>query len=153
MTRRYWFARRRADGAGESGMIGNFRPVSWEGWACTAVFGALVISGFASLSMLTKNSFLDEIGNIPMELQKKLLTVLQRREVTRVGDVEARPVDIRLVCATNEPIYDRTELAAGNEISGPAIVVEDDSTVVVQPAYTATVDPYANLEITRGETQ
>jgi N-methylhydantoinase A len=51
------------------------------------------------------------------------------------------------------PIYDRTALAAGNEISGPAIVVEDDSTVVVQPAYTATVDPYANLEITRGETQ
>lgn len=51
--------------------------------------------------------FLDEIGNIPMELQKKLLTVLQRREVTRVGDVEARPVDIRLVCATNQPIYER----------------------------------------------
>jgi len=50
--------------------------------------------------------FLDEIGNIPMELQKKLLTVLQRREVTRVGDVEARPVDIRLVCATNQPLYD-----------------------------------------------
>ncbi|MFB6272304.1 MAG: sigma-54-dependent transcriptional regulator [Salinibacter sp.] len=50
--------------------------------------------------------FLDEIGNIPMELQKKLLTVLQRREVTRVGDVEARPIDIRLVCATNQPIYE-----------------------------------------------
>ncbi len=50
--------------------------------------------------------FLDEIGNIPMELQKKLLTVLQRREVTRVGDVTARPIDIRLVCATNQPIYD-----------------------------------------------
>jgi transcriptional regulator with PAS, ATPase and Fis domain len=50
--------------------------------------------------------FLDEIGNIPMALQKKLLTVLQRREVTRVGDVEARPIDIRLVCATNQPIYD-----------------------------------------------
>jgi len=53
--------------------------------------------------------FLDEIGNIPMELQKKLLTVLQRREVTRVGDVEARPIDIRLVCATNQPIYDRMD--------------------------------------------
>lgn len=50
--------------------------------------------------------FLDEIGNIPMELQKKLLTVLQRREVTRVGAVEARPIDIRLVCATNQPIYE-----------------------------------------------
>jgi N-methylhydantoinase A len=49
------------------------------------------------------------------------------------------------------PIYDRTELVAGNEIDGPAIVVEDDSTIVVQPAYTATVDRYANLEITRGD--
>lgn len=53
--------------------------------------------------------FLDEIGNIPMELQKKLLTVLQRREVTRVGAVETRPVDIRLVCATNRPIYEQVE--------------------------------------------
>jgi DNA-binding NtrC family response regulator len=56
--------------------------------------------------------FLDEIGNIPEELQKKLLTVLQRREVTRVGDVEARPVDIRLVCATNQPIYDMMDEGA-----------------------------------------
>jgi DNA-binding NtrC family response regulator len=53
--------------------------------------------------------FLDEIGNIPMELQKKLLTVLQRREVTRVGEVEARPIDIRLICATNQPIYERID--------------------------------------------
>jgi DNA-binding NtrC family response regulator len=53
--------------------------------------------------------FLDEIGNVPQELQKKLLTVLQRREVTRVGDVEARPIDIRLVCATNQPLYDRMD--------------------------------------------
>lgn len=52
--------------------------------------------------------FLDEIGNIPPELQKKLLTVLQRREVTRVGDVEPIPIDIRLVCATNRPIYEMT---------------------------------------------
>ena len=53
--------------------------------------------------------FLDEIGNVPMELQKKLLTVLQRREVTRVGAVEPRPVDIRLVCATNQPLYDQMD--------------------------------------------
>jgi len=56
--------------------------------------------------------FLDEIGNVPMALQKKLLTVLQRREVTRVGDVEARPVDIRLVCATNQPIYEMMDEGA-----------------------------------------
>ncbi|MEF8827587.1 MAG: hydantoinase/oxoprolinase family protein [Haloarcula sp.] len=51
------------------------------------------------------------------------------------------------------PIYDRTELAPGNEIAGPAIVVEDDSTIIVQPAYTATVDRYANLDISRGDGQ
>lgn len=53
--------------------------------------------------------FLDEIGNIPLSLQAKLLTVLQRREVARVGSVESRPVDIRLVSATNQPIYERVE--------------------------------------------
>jgi DNA-binding NtrC family response regulator len=53
--------------------------------------------------------FLDEIGNIPMPLQAKLLTVLQRREVTRVGSVESEPVDIRLICATNQPIYEMTQ--------------------------------------------
>jgi N-methylhydantoinase A len=49
------------------------------------------------------------------------------------------------------PIYDRTELRPGNEIAGPAIVIEDDSTVVVQPDNTATIDRYANIEINRGD--
>ena len=49
------------------------------------------------------------------------------------------------------PIYDRTELMAGNKLSGPAIVVEEDSTIVIQPNHTATIDRYANIEITRGE--
>ncbi len=50
--------------------------------------------------------FLDEIGNLPMSLQSKLLTVLQNRQVTRIGTNKAIPVDIRLVCATNMPVYD-----------------------------------------------
>ena len=45
--------------------------------------------------------FLDEIGNIPLHLQAKLLRVIQNRSVVRVGGTEARPVDIRLICATN----------------------------------------------------
>ncbi|OHX64100.1 sigma-54-dependent transcriptional regulator [Flammeovirga pacifica] len=53
--------------------------------------------------------FLDEIGNLPMTLQSKLLTVLQKREVTRVGDNKVIPVDIRLVCATNMPVYEMVE--------------------------------------------
>ena len=50
--------------------------------------------------------FLDEIGNIPMALQSKLLTVLQSRTVTKVGASRSRQIDIRLVCATNMPLYD-----------------------------------------------
>ena len=45
--------------------------------------------------------FLDEIGNIPINLQAKLLRVLQNRSVTRVGDTRSIPIDIRLICATN----------------------------------------------------
>ena len=49
--------------------------------------------------------FLDEIGNLSMPLQAKLLTVLQSRSVTRVGSNKPKNVDIRLVSATNMPIY------------------------------------------------
>ena len=45
--------------------------------------------------------FLDEIGNIPLAQQAKLLRVLQNRSVIRVGDTKALPIDIRLICATN----------------------------------------------------
>ena len=49
------------------------------------------------------------------------------------------------------PIYDRTALRPGNEIAGPAVVIEDDSTVVIQPDHTARIDRYANIEINRGD--
>ena len=50
--------------------------------------------------------FLDEIGNLSMPMQSKLLTVLQGREVTRIGSNKAVPIDIRLICATNMPLYE-----------------------------------------------
>lgn len=52
--------------------------------------------------------FLDEIGNISLQQQAKLLSVLQNRQVIRLGTNEPIPVDIRLICATNLPL---TELA------------------------------------------
>ncbi len=50
--------------------------------------------------------FLDEIGNIPLTLQAKLLRVLETRTVTRIGANQQVEVDVRIICATNMPIYD-----------------------------------------------
>lgn len=49
--------------------------------------------------------FLDEIGNLPQTLQAKLLTALQRRQVTRLGTNRPIDVDIRLICATNRDLW------------------------------------------------
>ncbi len=48
--------------------------------------------------------FLDEIGNLRKALQSKLLAALENREITRVGSNTPRPIDIRLICATNRPL-------------------------------------------------
>lgn len=48
--------------------------------------------------------FLDEIANIPPSIQAKLLQVIQNRELMRVGDQQAIPIDIRLITATNRPL-------------------------------------------------
>lgn len=50
--------------------------------------------------------FLDEIGNLALPLQAKLLSVLQNRQVNRIGSHEMIPIDIRLICATNMPLSD-----------------------------------------------
>lgn len=55
--------------------------------------------------------FLDEIGEMPMNLQVKLLRVLQQREIERVGEGKPRPVDIRVISATNKHLEE--EIASG----------------------------------------
>ncbi|PKH51689.1 sigma-54-dependent Fis family transcriptional regulator [Tenacibaculum sp. Bg11-29] len=49
--------------------------------------------------------FLDEIGNLPLHLQSKLLTVVQNRKVTRLGEGNERAIDVRIICATNANIH------------------------------------------------
>ncbi|SHL98356.1 DNA-binding transcriptional response regulator, NtrC family, contains REC, AAA-type ATPase, and a Fis-type DNA-binding domains [Flavobacterium xanthum] len=48
--------------------------------------------------------FLDEIGNIPLHLQSKLLHVLQTKKVTRLGESKPRPLNVRIIAATNSDI-------------------------------------------------
>ncbi len=49
--------------------------------------------------------FLDEIGNLSLPMQAKLLTVIERKEVIKVGANKPIPIDIRLICATNNNIH------------------------------------------------
>ena len=53
--------------------------------------------------------FLDEIGNLSVSLQAKLLHAIERREVIRVGSNKPIPVDVRLICATNIPVYEKVQ--------------------------------------------
>ena len=80
----------------------------------------------------------------------------QMRKIRRGVDAssnavkETRPVYFaetggRVEC----PIYDRYQLGSGDEVEGPAIIEEVDSTVVVQPGYRADVDEFGNLFLRR----
>jgi two-component system response regulator AtoC len=55
--------------------------------------------------------FLDEIGEMPLSVQAKLLRVIEQREVTRVGAVRPRPIDVRFVSATHRDL--EAEIARG----------------------------------------
>jgi transcriptional regulator with GAF, ATPase, and Fis domain len=61
--------------------------------------------------------FFDEIGNIPLETQAKLLRVMQEREFMRLGGMETIKVDVRIIAATNVDLRKMMEEAASARIS------------------------------------
>src|SRR5882762_5724157 len=74
--------------------------------------------------------FLDEIGNISLHQQARLLTVLQNRQVTRLGANQSIPIDIRLICATNIPL---SELANENRFRKDLIYRINTVEITVPP--------------------
>lgn len=59
--------------------------------------------------------FLDEINSMPLQLQTKLLRVLQERQVRHVGDTKVIPINVRVLAATNEPLNEKTKSGAFRE--------------------------------------
>ena len=49
--------------------------------------------------------FLDEISEMSLELQSKLLRVLQEKEIMRIGGDKMIPIDVRIICAANKDLY------------------------------------------------
>jgi two-component system response regulator HydG len=74
--------------------------------------------------------FLDEIGNISLQQQIKLLSVLQNRQVSRLGSNDLINIDIRLICATNLPL---TELANENRFRKDLIYRINTVEIMVPP--------------------
>jgi two-component system, NtrC family, response regulator HydG len=92
--------------------------------------------------------FLDEIGNISLQQQSKLLSVLQNRQVIRLGSNEAVDIDIRLICATNVSLAD---LSNENRFRKDLIYRINTVEIVLPPLRNRTEDipllaqHYANL--------
>jgi DNA-binding NtrC family response regulator len=74
--------------------------------------------------------FLDEIGNISLQKQPKLLNVLQNRQINRLGSNEPIAIDIRLICATNVSL---TELANENRFRKDLIYRINTVEIVMPP--------------------
>lgn len=84
----------------ESEMFGHVKG-SFTGAVATKP-GLVELAGTGTL-------FLDEIGEIPLSIQAKLLRFLQDREFRRVGDNEARKIDVRIIAATNRNLEQEME--------------------------------------------
>jgi len=77
----------------ESELFG-YEPGAFTGASRQGKIGKFEIAGGGTL-------LLDEIGELPLNLQAKLLRVLQSKEIERVGGTKSIPIDVRLICSTN----------------------------------------------------
>ena len=85
----------------------------YEGGAFTGALSKGKIGLFEAASGGT--IFLDEIGEMPLTLQSKLLRALENHEIRRVGGVKNIPIDARIICATNASLQDMIKEKAFRE--------------------------------------
>ncbi len=94
--------------------------------------------------------FLDELGELPVDMQPKLLRVIETREIKPVGGTKARPIDVRIVAATNKNL---AEASARNEFRRDLFYRLAVVRVVVPPLRERREDvlPLARAFLRRGE--
>lgn len=85
----------------ESELFG-YTPGAFTGAASKGKAGLISLANGGTL-------FLDEIGEIPLDIQTKLLQVIQEKKVRAIGMVEDMPVDFRIICATNKNLAHMVE--------------------------------------------
>ena len=100
--------------------------------------------------------FLDELGELPRELQPKLLRVLEKREVRRLGSAQVIPVDVRLVAATNRNLAAEVQRGtfrddlffriAGAQVSVPALRARMDDLPLLVEHFMRRYDPSASVD-------
>lgn len=83
----------------ESEMFG-YEPGAFSGASRSGKTGLFELANHGTI-------FLDEIGEIPVSLQAKLLRVLQAKEIRRIGSTSVIPIDVRVIAATNVNIYEQ----------------------------------------------
>ncbi len=101
--------------------------------------------------------FLDEIGEMPLAAQSRLLRVLQERVVTPVGSTESVPVDILLITATNRPLSSRIDAGLfradlfyrinGLSVKLPPLRLRTDKRALIQDIYRQHRDPGQREEL------
>ncbi len=81
--------------------------------------GAFTGAGARKIGMFELASsgtlFLDEIGDMPLQLQLKLLRVLQERKIQRLGSTQSLPIDVRIISATNRNLAERLQVGLFRE--------------------------------------
>ena len=86
----------------ESELFG-YEPGSFSGAAKNGKIGKFELANHGTI-------LLDEIGEMPLSLQSKILRVLQERELDRIGGLKTIKLDIRVICSTNQNIEEQVEL-------------------------------------------